>query len=103
MNTYLPFDKFYDEVIEPLAKDNPGWKRVDGNEANGNRTPVGYFEHDGTIWRVNSDSRFEPLKKARTAFAAGNNPFVRRTNCLDLVPELATRPKHLYIYPVRQK
>ena len=93
-----------EEIVLPLAKNNPQWIRLDGQNSGGNRQVYAFFSYNGKIWKIHSDTHFEELIKAYKDIQKGNDPFIitftREANseCLELRPELANNPKHIYIY-----
>ncbi|MBD1397680.1 hypothetical protein H9Q13_10935 [Pontibacter sp. JH31] len=97
MKIYDSFVDLIDKAVLPLKKENPDWQRLDGG-VGGNRSPFAYFRHNEKVWRVNSDTRFAPLLKAKHAIDSGQNPFKPVKNRLELIPELASKPKHIYVY-----
>ena len=106
---YSPFNSFQKMMTEkviPLSKKHPSWERLDGNKGESGVKIFAYFEYKGAIWRVNFDTWFAELEKAYRLFQKGIDPFeVKKTKsgnrCLVLVKAYAKRPKHLYIYYVK--
>lgn len=102
---YDSFQQLFIKKVVPLKQENPAWLRVDGAASGGNRGVLAYFLYEGKKWRINSDTYFEQLEKAYQDLEQGNAPFVVVKNAkggenLELRKEIASRPKHLYIYRV---
>lgn len=104
MEYYSGFEKLIKENILPFRKLNSTWIRLDGQNSGGNRQVYAFFSYKGKIWKIHSDTHFEELLKAYKDIQNGNDPFIitttRKVNneCLELKPELANSPKHIYIY-----
>lgn len=96
------FQQLYVAKVMPLKKNNPTWLRVDGGIIGGNPGVFGYFLYKGKKWRINLDTRIEQIDKAYKSISQGVYPFViqnaKKSKCLVLKEELASRPKHIYIY-----
>ncbi len=102
---YDSFQQLFINKVAPLKKENPDWLRVDGAVSGGNRGVFAYFMYAGKKWRINSDTHILQLEKAYQDLEQGNTPFqVKRSGDgrenLELRKELASHPKHLYIYAV---
>ncbi|MGI8469862.1 MAG: hypothetical protein ACR2N3_15585 [Pyrinomonadaceae bacterium] len=107
--THENFLAFMESVIIPQKTANPNDIRLDGRTSGGNRIVAGMFRHRDKIWKVHSDTRYEPLMLAYKSLKENksDNPFVeeptRNGNCLiltDSIQRLMEKPrfKHLYIY-----
>lgn len=98
------FGDFMEKSVLPQRARNPEAVRLDGRTSGGNRRVFGRFWYGGELWRVNSDTHFEPLLLAYEG--RDSEPFVRTATAsgmaLELHPELQaarkTRHKNLYIY-----
>lgn len=110
---HVNFASFMEHVVLPKQAADPTQVRLDGQTSGGNRTPAGFFYHQGMLWRVHADSQFEPLVVAYQALKERPtaDPFFAvptgsgKRHCLVLTSELQQklcRPrfKHLYIYEV---
>lgn len=100
------FVEFMQEII-PAREENPDHTRLDGQISGGNRTIFGCFQHGGRIWKVHSDTHYEPLMLAYNVAVNGGDPFVQvttegRRSSLKLQPEIrefqSSNYEHLYIY-----
>lgn len=103
MVVYDNFTALYEKKIKPFRNEHPDWIRLDGLIGVGNRQVFAYFLYDGQKWRIHSDTHFRMLTKAYLAIKQNNNPFTivptaGENKCLVLIPELAERPKYIYIY-----
>lgn len=93
-----------EDCIIPLTIKHPEWIRPDGQLSGGNRKHLARFNYKGKTWKIHSDSHISELMKAYKEIESGIDPFVTgKTSksgniCLELNPEIASRPKHLYIY-----
>jgi len=94
--------------VLPRRKEHPEHIRLDGREGGGSRTEFGAYRHYGVVWKVDEDTRYEPLIFAYNAAVTGEDPFVEvetqtghgRRLLLneDLTRRYASRFKYLYIY-----
>ena len=107
--THKSFTSFVEAVVLPGRAQNPGHRRLDGQQSGGNRTVAGEFTHRGKNWKVHADTHYEPLLVAYEAAKAGAEPFVevptRAGNSLDLNDDLRRklsepRFKYIYIYQI---
>lgn len=107
MRTYDSYKELIEKSVLPLIKSHPEWIRLDGQNTGGNRKHFAWFRYNGNTWKVHSDTHIAELMKAYKEIIAGREPFIiSKTNrsgniCLELKPELAGRPKHIYIYMMR--
>jgi len=106
MELFSDFDQVMNQKVIPLRKEKPNWIRLDGQIGVGNRKVFAFFKYKGKKWRIHSDTHFRMLYKAYKFIQAGKDPFlITKTagdnHCLILVPELAERPKFIYIYLVK--
>lgn len=102
------FRAFYEAVVQPLRKENPNHRRLDGWESGGNFEIAGRFFYADRVWVVHADTHYDPLELAYRAITGSppRDPFVmapRKTGLrLDLADDLqrsrGTRHRHLYIY-----
>ena len=105
-NRFNSFEEMMLKKVEPLRKKYPLWERLDGNKDSGVKI-FAWFEYKGELWRVNYDTRFSELEKAYKLIKNGVDPFVKKETrsgarpCLELIKEYAKKPKHLYIYFVK--
>ena len=96
-----------EEIVLPLAKNNPQLIRLDGQTTGGNRNHFAWFRYKGNTWKMHSDTHIGELIKAFKEMESVNDQFITgETNksgnsCLVLKPDLADRPKHIYIYMVK--
>lgn len=107
---YPGFISFMEELVLPRHEGRPADVRLDGEPSGGNRQVVGRFWHNGRLWKVHADTRYEPLIVAYRAVQRGiPDPFVETpsqdagSRCLELVPTLRSgrsRRKYMYIYEV---
>lgn len=103
---YDDFVSFMTDVVLPRQLSNPSDIRLDGQLTGGNREVAGTFWHNRRLWKVHSDTHYEPLLIALYAAEEGDDPFIEegtdRGECLALIPELRSRQrsrhKYLYIY-----
>ena len=77
--------------------------RLDGQLTGGNRKVFAYFDYNGSNWKIHSDTHLSELFKAYREIKKGNDPFkIKITNkgntCIELINNIASKPKHLYIY-----
>jgi hypothetical protein len=111
--TFSSFRDFVEQRVLPAQSDNPEHIRLDGRTSGGNREIFAKFRHRGKLWKVHSDTHFEPLMLAYDAILTGetSDPFdevvTSRTGsvCLMLLSEIHARMKrprfkYLYIYEV---
>lgn len=107
--THENFLAFMESVIIPQKTANPNDIRLDGRTSGGNRIVAGMFRHHNKVWKVHSDTRYEPLMLAYESLKEdkSGDPFVeeptRNGNCLtlkDSIQKSMEKPrfKHLYIY-----
>lgn len=109
--TFDSFREFVEQRVLPAQQRNPHHVRLDGKTSGGNREVFGVFRYRGKVWKVHSDTHYEPLLLAYEALASGNTqtPFdevmTSRSSsaCLDLIPSIRQRMvkprfKYLYIY-----
>ncbi len=106
MKTFSDFSQVMQQQVIPLRKEKPDWIRLDGLIGVGNRAVFAFFKYKGKKWRIHSDTHFRMLFKAYEYIQTGRDPFlIAKTagdnQCLVLVPELAERPKFIYIYLVK--
>jgi hypothetical protein len=102
------FISFMQSRVLPLYKEHPNYIRLDGETVGGKRKAFGYFRHKGRDWKVDEDTRFEPLVLAYEAAKLGADPFVEsetrtgKATCLSLSGNIKarqkSRAKHMYIY-----
>lgn len=105
----------YDSFIDFMEKEalrrqaaNPDHVRLDGQLSGGNLAEFCQFVHLGRLWRINADTRYEPLKLAYHALKAGSDPFkdaaTKNGRRLDLRPIVQrSGSRHMYIYEVVTK
>lgn len=111
--TYSNFISFVESVVRPRKTANPDHFRLDGNNSGGNRESAGEFQHHDKLWKVHSDTHYEPLLLAYDLMTKKmiDDPFVEKSTstgkrtCLvlcDKVQRLLSKPrfKYLYIYEV---
>lgn len=104
---YNNFEELVEDSVLPLMKKYPDWIRLDGQKSGGNRNHFAWFRYNGHTWKIHSDTHISELIKAYKQIQTGDDPFISgKTNkygntCLVLKPELANRPKHIYIYMVK--
>jgi hypothetical protein len=105
---YDSFVDFMEREALPRQAANPDHVRLDGQLSGGNPTEVCQFVHDGRLWRIHADTRYEPLKLAYHALKAGSEPFReastktrKRLDLRPIVQRLGSR--HMYIYEVVPK
>ncbi len=106
--TYEDFPTFIRSSVLPRQKEKPNDIRLDGELTGGKRRSFGYFCYKGRVWKVDEDTRYEPLLLAFSAAEIGEDPFVvsdtasGKGQCLHLREELRkrqrSRSKHMYIY-----
>jgi hypothetical protein len=110
MTNHQNFLEFVKKEVIPAKKANPDHKRLDRQTSGGNRRVVGHFQHEERLWKVHSDTYYEPLMLAYKAAIDGIEPFVedatqKGSASLRLKPEIkrlqTTKYKHLYIYEVK--
>ncbi|MGE5356604.1 MAG: hypothetical protein ACM3PT_10255 [Deltaproteobacteria bacterium] len=107
MKTHESFKELIEKSALPLIKSHPDWIRLDGQTSGGNRKHFAWFRYNGNTWKVHSDTHIAELMKAYKEIIAGREPFIiSKTNkngniCLELIPELAGKPKHIYIYMMK--
>ena len=112
----MKFNEFYEQIVLPAKKINPHHIRLDGEIAGGNRKIFGSFTHNNRIWKVHSDTHYEPLMLAYEYSCLDcekNDPFIMETtrngsNCLALIDKLFrlqinSKYKYLYIYEQKAK
>jgi hypothetical protein len=105
------FDSFRSLMssVKDLERKHPTWIRLDGQTEGSSQRAFACFRHQGKLWKVDEDTRFEPLNLAYDAEEAGLDPFVPRPTsrsksrtCLELKDDIRSRqkskPKYLYIY-----
>lgn len=96
-----------EDSVLPLMKKYPNWIRLDGQMSGGNRNHFALFRYNGNTWQIHSDTHISELIKAHEQIQTGNDPFITTKTtkscniCLELKPELANKPKHIYIYMVK--
>ncbi|HHB79937.1 MAG TPA: hypothetical protein ENK85_11950 [Saprospiraceae bacterium] len=106
MITYSSFEEMVKKEIIPIRKNKSAGDRLDGHNGENGIKVFSYFEYNNKKWRVNSDTRFKEIFKAYDQFEKGLDPFVEGKTkggnpCLELKKDLANKPKHLYIYFVK--
>lgn len=99
-NNYL---ELMTQKVIPLKNEKSSWIRLDGQISGGNREIFACFQYNGGKWKIHSDTHIDQLFKAYNDILKGNNPFVFKTTdknktCLVLRDEIASKPKHIYIY-----
>ena len=100
----MNFETVIEELVIPLQKQHPDWLRLDGLLSTGNMTIFAKFIYKDRRWRINSDTHFSELLKAYRAIKNGEEPFeISKTlrsgrPCLQLKKNLASKPKHFFIY-----
>ena len=103
---FKSFEEMMRQKVIPLRRNNPLWQRVDGDKGESGVKIFALFEYNNSIWRVNNDTRFSELEKAFNLIQKGLDPFVKKKTkkgyCLALIKEFAKKPKHLYIYFVKE-
>lgn len=107
---YNSFVLWVEAQALPLQRSNPTWHRLDGLAGSGNREVVGRFKHEGQIWKVHGDTRFNPVLRAYDAVHKRqvSDPFLTKQTkgglCLVLKPELwdTQLPTHFYVYEQAQ-
>ncbi len=103
MEIYNSYVELYENLVLPLIKENPNWKRVDGAKTGGNREIFGKFIYENELWKIHSDTHIEKLTKAYELFIIGENPFVK-TLTKDNKPTLEIKNdvgfKYIYIYKI---
>jgi hypothetical protein len=106
---YNDFTQLMDTVLLPQRSKNPTHIRLDGKDSGGNREVAGRFLHQGNVWKIHSDTHYEPLIIAYEAITkdAAFDPFLEQPttngNCLVLKHELRrSKFKHMYIYEDKQ-
>jgi hypothetical protein len=101
------FAAFMEAVVIPRRALDPSKARFDGWSpgSGGNREIAGRFRHQGKVWKMHADTRFEPLFKAyEEVKRMHKDPFVVTTTQRDrgtrlvLRDDLWTGFKYLYIY-----
>lgn len=102
---YPTFRDLMEKSILPWQSYKPSGDRIDGSAGAGVK-PCRWFERDGRVWCVNSDTRMAPLYEAYAwsekndwadPFVVGGGKGKRRT--LILRPEMRwAGPKQMYIY-----
>lgn len=100
---FKSFKEVMEKKIIPFHNKNSNFIRLDGLSTGGNRKVFAYFDYNGIMWKIHSDTHFSELDKAYNKIIQGEDPFkISETNkgniCLVLKSELANKPKHLYIY-----
>jgi hypothetical protein len=94
-------------VVIPQRALDPSKVRFDGWSpgSGGNREIAGRFRHQGKVWKMHADTRFEPLFTAYEEIKKGRqDPFVEMTTQgergtrLVLREDLWTGFRYLYIY-----
>jgi hypothetical protein len=105
---YEDFVSFMRSCVLPHQAQHPNDIRLDGEQTGGKRKAFGYFRYSGREWKVDEDTRYEPLMLAYSAADSGEDPFVEsdtttgKGQCLSLIGKLRARqksgPKHMYIY-----
>ncbi|HEU0016338.1 MAG TPA: hypothetical protein VFQ45_21845 [Longimicrobium sp.] len=108
MHVYDSFQSFYEAEVEPRRRVNPDHRRLDGEPSGGNWDVVGRFRHQGRVWKVHTDTHYEPLALAYHSLTGSppRDPFVLATtesgDRLDLAADLqqarGTPHRHLYAY-----
>ncbi len=73
---YSNFSQFMESVVLPLRAQNPDHLRLDGELTRGNWDVAGLFRHHSKVWKVHSDSHYEPLLLAYEAAKTSVDPFV---------------------------
>lgn len=99
---YQSFEELMENNIIPLHKNNSDWIRLDGRLEGGNRKIYALFMYESILWKIHSDTRFEPLEIAYEKFKDKKDPFNKNQTrggnlSLKLKDELKYK-KHLYIY-----
>jgi len=101
MEIYNSFINLFENEVKLLIKSHPDWRRLDGANSGGNREIYGKFKYKERIWKINSDTHINKLKKAYEIFIDGKDPFVEKitkNNSLTLELKNNVGYKHLYIY-----
>jgi len=101
---YPSFRAFMEAVVVPRKALDPSQTRFDGETSGSSREVAGRFRHHGKVWKMDVDSRFEPLFIASEEVKKGHDPFVEETTQttrgtrLALDHSLWTGFRYLYIY-----
>jgi len=74
--TFADFHTFYTQAVEPLKKENPEYRRLDGKEKGDTRSVFAYFMYQDKKWKVIADTYIDRLKIAFDELAKGNDPWV---------------------------
>jgi len=99
MKYFNNFTELMEQKVVPIYH----YLRLDGNSKGGNRKIFACFYYKSSVWKIHSDTHIRELKKALTDIQQNNDPFIiakTQSNriCLELRKELASSPKHIYIY-----
>lgn len=97
------FQDFYEQLVQKLKEDHPGYLRLDGREKGGSRWPHAFFYYGNQRWKVDEDTRIEKLDKAYALLMEGQDPFLitstigEKGKCL-LIKGEPIRPRYFYVY-----
>ena len=58
--TFGSYSEFIEKYVVPLSSKNPGWNTLNG-DAGSSQAIAAKFLHDGNVWKVDEDSRFDSL------------------------------------------
>ena len=110
---YDSFKAFMEKLVIPQKKANPNHIRLDGKTSGSTREAAGMFRHHNKVWKVDADTRYEPLLLAYDLMKKGavNDPFVEEATatgkgtCLVLREKVKkllpySRFKYHYIYEI---
>lgn len=101
MATYNDFKDFYINSVIPLKQANPSYIRLDGQIGPGTQAAFGFFHHNGTKWKVDSDTEIEKLDVAFKIFDQGHDPFIvketKKGQCL-IIKDEPQPAKKFYVY-----
>jgi len=103
------FLSFMKNCVLPRKKEHPNDIRLDGElpGSKGTQVAFGYFRHRGSKWKVDMDTRYEPLMLAYSVAVADKDPFVEETThgggrklilTHELFAQMKSRFRYMYIY-----
>jgi hypothetical protein len=59
-DTFKSYSQFIEKFVLPLNAKNPSWKTLNG-DAGSSQAIAAKFLHDGNVWKVHEDARFDSL------------------------------------------
>jgi hypothetical protein len=103
------FLSIMENCVLPRKKKHPNDMRLDGelSGSKGTQVAFGFFRHRGRKWKVDMDTRYEPLMLAYSDAVTGKDPFVEETTngggkklilTHELFAQMKSRFRYLYIY-----